>query len=47
MIPLYWMQSIAMGQRNSSLTVDMQDSVFIFVIHQMEKRLYFVKVYGI
>ena len=44
MLPLYWILSIAMGQRNTSLTVDMKDLVLSFVFHQMEKQLHFVQV---
>ena len=39
MLPFYWMQSLAVGQRNVSLTVHMQELEFITVLRSMEKQL--------
>ena len=38
------MKSLAVGQRNASLTVGTQELVLISVPHQMEKQLYTVEV---
>ena len=38
------MRSLALDQKNISLTVDILELVFIFVSDQMEKQLYIVEV---